>query len=251
MWTDDEHAPCVAIVNERAVRDIWRGGSPLGTHVREDRKGPWCEIVGVATDVRHQSLERDMLAEVYLPALQSKETELTLVVRAARPATIVPPSRRRLAALPESTLIRRVTAFDALIADSVAVRQRRATLLSLLGALGVLLASVGIFGTTGYGVARRTPEIGIRMALGASARSVLATVMGRFVRAILAGIVAGLFGSWALTRVLAEQLDEVTPTDPATFATVSLLLAAVATLASYLPARRALKVDPLTALRAE
>jgi putative ABC transport system permease protein len=250
-WADDEHAPCVAVVNQRAAREIWPGASPVGARVRENEKGGWCEVVGVVADVRHQSLERDVLAEVYLSALQSDGLELNVIARAPHPASLVALTRARLAGLPEPTLVGRVTPFGALIDRSVELRQRRATLLSLLGGVGVLLASVGIFGTTGYAVARRTSEIGIRMALGADSRRVLRSVMGGVAPAILGGIVLGLAGSWALTRVLAQQLYQVAATDPATLAEVAAVVASVATLASYLPARRALKVDPLIALRTE
>jgi putative ABC transport system permease protein len=138
-----------------------------------------------------------------------------------------------------------------LVDDAVARRRFNALLTGVFAAVALILASVGIFGVLNYTVTQRTQEIGLRVALGAQTRDVLRLVLGQGVRLIVTGLGIGLLASFALTRVLAGMLFGVTPTDPLTFATVSLLLAAVALLACYIPARRAMKVDPLRALRYE
>ena len=159
--------------------------------------------------------------------------------------------RARLTGLPEPTLVQRITPMTRLVNQSAEQRRQRAQLLSALGVLGVLLACVGIFGLTAYAVARRTQEIGVRIALGATTWRVLQSVMAGFVPAIIGGVVLGLFGAWTASRTFESYLFGVTPTDPATLTAVALLFIAIALLACYLPARRALKVDPVTALRSE
>ena len=253
---DRENAPCVVVVNQKFARQHWPEDSAVGRRLlhdsaRNEKGAGWCDIAGIVADVRHRSLERDVLPEVYFSALQAPVSDLTVMVRTSSPASLVQAARAQLTSLPAPALVERVIPFDSLVAASTLQRERRATLLSLLGALGVLLACVGIYGLTTYAVARRTQEIGIRMALGANAAQVLRTVLGSFAPAIAAGIVIGLFSAWAATGLLAHWLFGIAPTDPLTLAAVSALLTTVALLACYLPARRALRVDPVIALRAE
>jgi putative ABC transport system permease protein len=248
---DREGAPCVAVVNQSLAK-LWPDGSPLGRRVRyEGEKGGWCEIVGVIGDVRHQSLEREIMNEVYMSGLQTEEVELTLVARVENPAALAAAARAQISGLSEPPLILRLVPFETLVARSAAERRRRATLLTLVSSLGVLLAGVGIFGLTSYAVARRTPEIGVRVALGATPQRVLQTIVGGFVPAIASGVILGLLGAWAATQFVSQYLFGVTPTDALTLTTVSMLLVGIALLACYLPARRALRVDPVVALRAE
>ena len=250
-WDDRADAPCVVVVNEQAAKTLWSTPSPLGRRLRRNAKSPWCEVVGVAQDTRHFSREAPILLEIYFVSLQSPPADLTIVARATQVEPLPPLVRARLNGLPEPTLVQRITPMTRLVNQSAEQRRQRAQLLSALGGLGVLLACVGIFGLTAYSVARRTQEIGVRIALGASTRRVLQNVMSGFVPAIFGGVVLGVFGSWAASRTFESYLFGVTPTDPPTLAAVSVLFIAIALLACYLPARRALKVDPVVALRAE
>jgi predicted lysophospholipase L1 biosynthesis ABC-type transport system permease subunit len=176
---------------------------------------------------------------------------LAVIARAAAPAALVPAARAQTDNLSERALVEQVVPFESLVDRSVLTRRNRAWSLSVLGVLGVVLASVGIFGVTSYAVVRKTPEIGIRIALGATRRRVLRTVIGSFAPAIACGVLLGLFGAWALTGVLATFLYGVTPTDPLAFGAAAALLLAVALAAVFVPARRAASVDPLVALRCE
>ncbi len=250
---DRAPAPCVAIVNETLVRGAGFA-DPLGRRIRlrSGTNPEWCEIVGVVGDVHHRSLEREFLAELYLSALQSGDRELAVVARATQPVAVAAAARSQTKGLTEPALVRRVVPFDSFVAESTAARRRRAALLSILGGLGVLLAAVGIFGLTSYAVARRTHEIGVRVALGATPRRVLGVVVGSFAPAIATGVALGLFGAWAATRTIAQFLFGVTPTDPPTLMAAGAFLAAVAFLATYLPARRApARDDPVVVLRME
>jgi len=248
---DRAGAPCVVVVNEEFVRRSQLDAAPLGHRVKAGRQREWCEIVGVVANVRHVSLEDDVFAEVYYAARQTGVRELAIVMRAEDPSSLAAAVRTRIANLPERTLIERIAPFEQLIDRTTSTRRNRALLFSILGGLGVLLASIGIFGLTAYAVSRRTREIGVRVALGATPRLVLRGVMRDFVPAIACGIGLGLFGAWAATRTLEQFLFGVTPHDPVTLAAVSLLLLAFGLLASYLPARRALRIDPVIALRSE
>ena len=250
-WDDRSDAPCVVVVNEHAAKTLWSTASPLGRRLRRTAKSPWCEVVGVAQDTRHFSREAPILLEIYFASLQSPPTDLTIVARATEVEPLPPLIRARLTGLPEPTLVQRITPMTRLVNQSAEQRRQRAQLLSALGGLGVLLACVGIFGLTTYAVARRTQEIGVRIALGATTLRVLQSVMAGFVPAIIGGVVLGLFGAWAASRTFESYLFGVTPTDPTTLTTVAVLFIVIALLAGYLPARRALKVDPVVALRAE
>jgi len=250
-WDDRADAPCVVVVNEHAARTLWSTSSALGRRLRRSETSPWCEVVGVAEDTRHFSREAPILLEIYFASLQSRPTDLTMVARTTQVDLLAPLVRARMAGLPEPTLVQRITPMTRLVNQSAEQRRQRAQLMSALGGLGVLLACVGIFGLTAYGVARRTQEIGVRIALGATALRVLQSVMAGFVPAIIGGVVLGLFGAWAASRAFESYLFGVAPTDPTTLTTVALLFIAVALLACYLPARRALRVDPVMALRSE
>jgi putative ABC transport system permease protein len=242
--------PCVAIVNEQLLRQSWVVTSPLGLRLKREGKES-CEIVGVVADVKHYSLERESFAEVYYAARQTGAAELTVVLRSADPLSLIALVRNRLANLPERTLVRRIAPFGTFVDRMTADHRNRALLLSIVGALGLLLACIGIFGLTAYAVTRRTREIGVRVALGATPAGVVRTVLGSFVPAIAGGLGLGLLGAWAATRVIEQFLFGVEPHDPVTLAAVTVLLAALTLVACYLPARRAIRVDPVVALRTE
>jgi putative ABC transport system permease protein len=210
------------------------------------------EIVGIVGDVRHESLGRDPMPEMYFPHQQIPLRFMALVVRSnADPLDLVGSLRNRVHALDADLPVYQVRTAEQLIAGSVAKPRFNMLLTTVLGLVALVLAVVGIYGLMTYTVSQRTHEMGLRMALGARARDVVKLVVGQGLTLTLIGLSVGLVAAFALTRVLASLLYGVSTTDPVTFIGVSVLLALVATLAAYLPARRATRVDPLTALRYE
>ena len=256
---DNQHAPPVIIVNETFARRYFAGTEALGQHIIiEGERGdnvlpPPREIVGIVGDVRHESLDAGSGPEYYVPYTQAPEAFMSLVVRSSadNPGSLAASVREAIKQTDKDQYVAAIQPMTKLIAESVARRRFNTLLTGLFAVVALLLASVGIFGVLNYTVAQRTQEIGLRVALGAQTRDVLRLVLGQGVRLILFGLALGLAASLALTRVLAGMLFGVTPTDPLTFIAVSLLLASVALLACYIPARRATKVDPLVALRYE
>ena len=256
---DRPTAPPVVIVNETLARRFFGGQSPLGQRIAIERASGQAavqdmrEIVGVVSDVRHAGLDEEAGAEVYVPFTQAPEGYMDVVVRttAANPAGMGASLRDVITAADREQYVPGVQTMTELIAESVAARRINALLTALFAGVALLLASIGIFGVMAYTVAQRRHEIGVRMALGAQPGDVLRLVLGQGMRLVLLGVAVGLAAALALTRVLAGMLYGVTPTDPATFAAVALLLTLVALAACYIPARRATKVDPLIALRHE
>jgi putative ABC transport system permease protein len=256
---DNQHAPPVLIVNETFARRYFAGAEALGQHIIiEGEQGdnalpPPREIVGIAGDVRHESLDTQAGPEYYVPYTQAPAPFMSLVVRSStdNPASLGASVREVIKHLDKDQYVAAIQPMTKFVAESVARRRFNALLTGLFAVVALLLASVGIFGVLNYTVAQRTQEIGLRVALGAQTRDVLRLVLAQGVRLILFGLAIGLAASFALTRVLAGMLFGVTPTDPLTFVAVSFLLAGVALLACYIPARRATKVDPLVALRYE
>ncbi|MDX6576147.1 MAG: hypothetical protein QOE96_2100 [Blastocatellia bacterium] len=256
---DTRHSPSVIIVNEHLARRFFAGTEALGQHIIiEGERGdngqpPEREIIGIVGDVRHESLDAESGSEYYVPYTQDSEPLMSLVVRSSadNPISLAGSVREVIKQMDKDQSVAAIQPMTKLIAESVARRRFNAMLTGLFAVVALLLASVGIFGVLNYTVAQRTQEIGLRVCLGAQTRDVLRLVLGQGVRLILFGLGLGLAASFALTRVLAVMLFGVTPTDPLTFVVVSCLLAGVALLACYLPARRATKVDPLVALRYE
>lgn len=256
---DNQHAPPVLIVNETFARRYFAGTEALGQHIIiEGERGdnalpPPREIVGIVGDVRHESLDAGSGPEYYVPYTQAPEAFMSLVVRssAENPGSLTAAVREVIKQMDKDQYVADIQPMTKLVAGSIARRRFNAMLTGIFAAVALLLASIGIFGVLNYTVAQRTQEIGLRVALGAQTRDVLRLVLGQGVRLIIFGLVLGLAASLALTRVLAGMLFGVTPTDPLTFAAVSFLLAGVALLACYIPARRATKVDPMVALRYE
>jgi predicted permease len=250
---DGPGAPGVAIVNEAFARATWPGQDPLGKRISVQDGGPDPrEIVGVVRDVRQRDWSAATQPEMYLAYLQNPSSTLTLVVRAAGAAeAVVPAVGREIAALDSQLPPARVRVMDDVVADAVGQPRFHLLLLNLFAALALVLAAVGVYGVMAYAVSRRTQEIGVRLALGAPARRVLALVVGQGLRLAAAGVVLGLVAAAATTRLMRALLYEVSPTDPLTFAALALGLLAVSALASYLPARRATRIDPMTALRSE
>jgi putative ABC transport system permease protein len=254
--SDSEKAPKVVMINETLAKRFFPGQDPIGKRMKvggpERPTAPWMEIVGVVGDVRFSGLDADPMPAYYEPYLQVPWAGTYLVVRSAsNPRNLARAVRQAVASLDPDLAVAEVRTMEELMAGSVA-RPRFVTLvLTLFGGVAVLLAAVGIYGVLSYRVALRTSEIGIRMALGARPRDVVKAVLRQGMTLVAVGILLGLGGAVSLARVLQGLLFGVSPNDPATLSGAALILAAVALLACWLPARRAARVEPLTALRYE
>jgi len=255
---DREGQPRVAIVNEAFARQLLPGQNPIGVRInwaRADDPNDWMTIVGVVGDVKHSGLNQPVDPALYSPFSQNDERWrrwMTLVIRTRTPAAALVEDAKKLVWSMDSEIpVSSIQSMDDLLAVSVAQERFNMLLLGIFAALAVALAGVGIYGMVAYRVNQRTHEIGVYMALGAQHRDVLQLVMKDGVKLGLLGIVLGLVGAVALTRLMVTLLFEVKPTDPATLVGVALFLAAVAMLACYIPARRALSIHPVTALRRE
>jgi putative ABC transport system permease protein len=255
---DREGQPRVAIVNEEFVRQLLPGQNAIGTRIdwtRSSDPHEWMTIIGVAGDVKHSGLNQPVDPAVYAPFSQNDEAWrkfMTLVIRSRVPEeSLVEDVKKQVWSLDSQIPVSGIQSMDDLLAVSVGQQRFNMLLLGSFAALAVALAGVGIYGMVAYRVTQRTQEIGVYIALGAQHRDVLRLVMKDGVKLGLLGIVLGLAGAVALTRVMVSVLFEVKPTDPATLIGVALLLAVVAMLACYIPARRALSIHPMTALRRE
>jgi putative ABC transport system permease protein len=242
-------APAV-IINETMARQFWPNEDPVGRRLKL-LFSPWLTVVGVVADVHHTALDRRPNPEVFLPYSQEPQAFLTVVVRTSNdPLSLASAVREQVKAVDKDQPVT-ITTMAEVFANSVGRRRFNTLLLGTFGGLALLLAVVGVFGVVNYSVAQRTREIGVRMALGAQQRDIVKLVVGRGMRLTLLGVVIGLAASLVLTRLIADWLYGVSPTDAVTLLVVSLLLAGAALLACWIPARRAMKVDPLIALRYE
>jgi putative ABC transport system permease protein len=244
----------VAVVNETLARRYFPDSDPVGRRVtlNDPKEEDWATIVGVVKDTKPRELAGEPVAEMYMPYAQQPEPSMALMIRTAgRPDAVAAAVRREVLALDHDQPVYSVRTLPAVMSEAVATPRFRTFLLGAFAALALALAVVGIYGVMSYAVTRRTHEFGIRMALGAQGKDVLKLVVGHGMALALAGVLLGLAASFALTRLLAGLLYGVTPTDPLTFACVSLLLVAVALAACLIPALRAAKVDPMVALRYE
>jgi putative ABC transport system permease protein len=251
---DRAGAPPAVVVNAALVRQTFPGEDPIGKrlYIQWGHPDAGYEIVGVVGDVRQQSLDQAAKPGLYLPTLQEPTTPVFLVARTVGdPTRLARAIQAEIHSLNRAIPISDVRTMDAYVADSVSAPRFQAILLGGFAALAVLLASVGIFGVISYAVAQRTREIGVRRALGAGTAGVMRLVLVQALALAGLGIVIGLAGALAISRVLRTMLFGITPTDTLTFASVSIGLLAVAALAAYLPARRAARIDPMHALRYE
>jgi len=246
--------PEVVIIDESLAQRYFAGRNPTGQRMSL-RGGRWREIVGVVGHVKHAGLDEgqgDM--QFYYPTFQGidQENGAAFVVRSSSdPLTLIPAVQDAIQKIDKDQPIFRVRTLSQNLRDITAQRRFLVLLLSVFAGTALALAAIGLYGVIAYSVSQRTHEIGIRMALGAQATDVLRLIIGQGLKLILIGATLGLAGALALTRLLADLLFDVKPTDPITFAAVPLLLAFVSLMASYLPARRATKVDPMVTLRHE
>ncbi|UCG58016.1 MAG: ABC transporter permease [Phycisphaerales bacterium] len=242
----------VAVISESLARRFWPNEDPLGKHLTHGKSEPVTrQIVGVVRDVKHFGDFPD--DEVYAPCVQTGGLSYPdVMVRVEAKATdLASAIRREILAVDPDVLVRDVVFMEQQISDLFSTERSTTLLLGALAGVALALASVGVYGVTAYSVSQRTQEIGIRMALGAQRYDVLRLVIKRGLILVAVGLVVGLAGAFALTRVISSLLYNVTPTDPLTFVCVSLLLAGIALLACYIPANRATRIDPMTALRYE
>jgi predicted permease len=252
---DGQGAPMVAIVSELCARKVFPSGDAIGKHIqlggRFDNK-PWLTIVGIVGDIRQYGLERAPDMEAYIAQAQDLSFTYTLVARTTvDPVGLERAAREAFLAADKTQPAFNAVPMESYLQASLAERTFTLLLLGLFGSLALLLAAVGIYGVISYAVNLRTREVGIRMALGAQRRDVVAMVLRQGLTLIGTGLAAGFLASLALTRLLESLLYEVRPTDLATAGAVALLLAVIALFASYVPARRATRVDPMVALRYE
>jgi putative ABC transport system permease protein len=245
----------VMVISE-STASLWAGADPIGRRVRAPGSdGPWRTVVGIVGDARHASLDEDQRrsAGFYLPQAQITDSFLVLVVKAKalEPERLTQPIRGILRNLDPAVPVDSVAPLDELVEKSYADRRFVMRLLAAFSMLAVLLAAIGLYGVVSYTVSQRTRELGLRVALGAQPRDILRLVLAGGFGTVAIGLGVGLCAAFALTRFLGSMLFDVNATDPATIAGAVIMLAVVALAAHWLPARWALRVDPVVALRQE
>jgi predicted permease len=245
-------SPRVVIVHEATARRYWPGEDAVGKRLKYGNVDQFAEVVGVVRNARDKGLTADPRPAIYAPLLQQYAPDMTLHVRTATGAeTLLDALRREVQTLDAQLPVYNLKTLAEQKDGSLYTERMAAVLLTLFGLLALLLAVIGLYGVLSYAVTQRTRELGIRLALGAEPRDVLRLVISQGMRLTFIGLLLGLTASFALTRVLAKFLFGVSATDPTTFGLIALLLAAVAFVACWVPARRAARVDPLQALRHE
>jgi putative ABC transport system permease protein len=249
---DGPDAPAVAIVDDRLAAKYWPGEDPIGKRISQnDQEGPWASVVGVIRHVYRSGPKNEGEPQVYFPFRQHTQTPLSYALRTSvDPLSVIRAVRSAVAAIDPELPIARIASMATLESSALARDRFNAVVLVVFAGTALLLAAIGLYGVMAYLVTQRQAEIGIRLALGGGPRDVLRLVIGDGMRMALAGIALGIVASLALARVLEGLLYGIEPTDPATYVVIAATLAVVALLASALPARRATKADPATALRA-
>jgi putative ABC transport system permease protein len=252
---DAREAPRVVIINETMARSFWPGEDPLGRRMKygdNQSQDPWKEIVGIVADVRRTGFDDEVRPETFLPHAQRSSGGMTVVIRTdSAPLELAATARAAVRDIDRDQPVFDIKTMDETLGNMMAQRRLNMILFAIFAALALVLASVGIYGIISHSVTQRTHELGVRMALGARAGDVLRLVLRQGMGLSLAGIAIGLVASILLTRVMSSFLYGVSATDPLTFVAIAVVLALVALVASYIPARRATKVDPIVALRYE
>jgi putative ABC transport system permease protein len=250
---DGAHSPHALIINEAVVRNVFPNENPLGRRLAMGFNGFTGEIVGVVGNTKHLTLDLPPVEEVYTPYPQAPfwGTMVLTIRTTSSPLSLSRSVRDLVQGIDSDQPISKIRTMDEVLEASVAAPRFRTLLLGLFGLAALFLGALGIYGVMSYSVSQRTREIGIRIALGAARPQVTRLVLKQGLELTLAGLAIGLVGALGLTHLLASMLYEVRTTDPMTFVGVAMLLTAVALLASYIPARRATKVDPMVALRYE
>jgi len=244
-------APEVAIINQEMARRYWPDEDPIGKRLAVGN-GPWRTVVGVVGDVKQAALDVETRPEMFWPYYQMGLTFATIVVRTtSEPEAMTAAVRSEIQAIDKDLPVYKIKTMNQIVSESVSSGRLNMLLLGTFGALALVLAAVGLYGVMSYSVTQRTREIGIRMALGANSKDVMKLVVGQGLILTLIGVAVGLGAAIGLTRLMSSLLYSVSATDTVTFIAISVLLTGVASLASYIPARRAMKVDPMIALRYE
>jgi predicted permease len=249
---DEDGKPLVAVIDESTAHRYWPNRDPLGRRVRfrRDSTKPWTTIVGIVKDIKSDGLDIDGVPHIYVPTYQDSNKRLSVVLRTSLPAALLEPQiRHEIQSIDAGLPVFGVSSMNDVLDRSLASRRFSADLVGGFAGLAVLLAAIGIYGLLDYMAGQRSREIGIRMALGARREDILRMFLRKGVALAGVGVVAGLVFSASTASVMASLLYGVRPHDPAVFLIVPLLLFAIAVLASYLPARRATEVDPISAFR--
>jgi putative ABC transport system permease protein len=252
---DRPEAPLVAIINDALARHSWPGQDPVGRRFKlgpQDADGPWYTVVGVVGNMRRQGLEREALPQMFVPLAQnppSRNVDLFIRTSSDDPLAMAGALRAAVGRVEKTAAISGVAPLEQQLRTYLTQRRFQTGLLTGFSVVALLMAAVGIYGLIQYSVATRTQEIGLRMAIGAQAGDIFRMMIGEGLTLSLTGLALGLVGAWWLGLAGSSLLFGVTASDPLTFMTVSLLLTAVAMAACYFPARRAMTIDPMVALR--
>ena len=252
---DDQSSQRVSIVNETMARHFWPGQSPIGKRFSlVSDAGPFIEIVGIARNGKYRNVTEDPQPYLYLPLAQNFTAERVLQIRSSMPPeSLIAEVQREILALDRNAVIEDIQTMKQSLNGALGyfIYRLGASLAAAMGLLGLLLAVVGVYGVVSYAATQRTQELGIRMALGASPHQILVLLLKQGTRLVVAGLLFGLVGAWALTRAMTHMLVGVSPSDPLTYLSVAALLSFITLLACWIPARRAMRVDPMVALRYE
>jgi putative ABC transport system permease protein len=253
--TDNETAPRVAIINQTMASRFWPHEDPIGKRFSMNGvAGLFMEVVGVAGNGKYGTIGEDPQSFFYVPLAQNFTSKLALQIRSfAPPESLAAPVKEQISRLAPELPIMNIETMNQSLEGALGFFAFRlaATLAAALGFIGLIIAIVGVYGVVSFAASRRTHEIGIRMALGASPRAILTLIWRQGVTLVAAGIVLGVMAAWALTRGMFSMLVGISASDPVTYAIVAIMLSAVALLACWIPARRAIRVDPMVAVRYE